>query len=315
MLSSTTPSPHYSSSNNRNEQTSNFRNIIKGEAIAGVVSSWVSVTALCPFDVLKTRLQAQPHSQSMARVSKLMFQNEGFIAFWRGLGPSMLLAVPSKAVYFPCYRTIKNSLDHQLPTTSPLIAGMTARSMTALITCPIEYVRTNAQASTAGTPVYAQAFNGPPSRLWTGVGAMILRDAPFSALLWFGYETLNPKLSNIMPYPSLANLTAGSIAGVFGATLTIPFDVIKTRSQAAIGSQRSFRSTFNLIMATDGTRGLFRGLTPRLLKIAPGFGLMMLVYEQTRTFIQNNSHFNSFNQKSAFSKSPSSSSSSPTNLT
>ncbi|GAA6026101.1 hypothetical protein JCM10207_008766, partial [Rhodosporidiobolus poonsookiae] len=68
------------------------------------------------------------------------------------------------------------------------------------------------------------------------------------------------------------------------ATLTNPFDVIKTRRQAASSSASPVRRTSTLslmreIAREEGVRGWFRGLTPRLAKVGPACGLMIGCYE------------------------------------
>ena len=64
---------------------------------AGAVASFVSVLALQPLDVLKTRIQenqkiATSHSGStevantLLRTVSVQYQQEGIISFWRGTG-------------------------------------------------------------------------------------------------------------------------------------------------------------------------------------------------------------------------------------
>ncbi|CAD6983429.1 unnamed protein product, partial [Tilletia controversa] len=100
------------------------------------------------------------------------------------------------------------------------------------------------------------------------------------------------------------SFASGSISGSAAALLTQPFDVIKTRLQteARVGGRSSespsasgttssirtsrasaqSRSTFVVareIFAKEGSAGLFKGLSPRIAKVAPACGVMIASFE------------------------------------
>lgn len=59
---------------------------------------------------------------------------------------------------------------------------------------------------------------------------------------------------------------AGAGAGLVGATVTCPLDVIKTKLQASSNSRyRGLVHTFEQILVDEGVRGLYRGLGPTIL--------------------------------------------------
>lgn len=108
---------------------------------------------------------------------------------------------------------------------------------------------------------------------------------------------------------------AGAVSGSVAAVATHPFDLVKTRLQASMGpaSQRrasgaarqsstqngrhpnaasstarkvvSSRtlSALRTILTEEGPMGLFRGLSPRIAKVAPACGLMIGSYEAVGT--------------------------------
>jgi hypothetical protein len=126
--------------------------------------------------------------------------------------------------------------------------------------------------------------------LWRGLPATLLRDIPFSgaaqplllgpfilcclcggiccclltkpgawasALYWMGYENLKPAL--VKSFPSRDNklslraaLLAGALSGTCAATLTLPFDVVKTQLQSRLGES------------------LFAGTSPRRKRVSCG---------------------------------------------
>lgn len=108
-----------------------------------------------------------------------------------------------------------------------------------------------------------------PRVLWRGLLPTLLRDVPFSAMYWVGYEHFRRVLGyhyhgqltrvlflvywcSLRKTPPLLSLTtgakfreseppigiafaSGALSGAFAATLTLPFDVIKTWQQSLLG--------------------------------------------------------------------------------
>ena len=65
-----------------------------------------------------------------------------------------------------------------------------------------------------------------------------------------------------------------------------PLSLIRTRLQAHSSNDPtmdSMKSIFDHITKTEGYRGLYRGLTPNFLKVAPAVGISYVVYEHTRS--------------------------------
>lgn len=87
---------------------------------------------------------------------------------------------------------------------------------------------------------------------------------------------------------------SGAIAGTLAAILTHPFEVLKTAQQFQYNpkqleqlpvdlSKAGLYGTSRYILLTRGFKGLFTGLLPRTLKIAPSCAVMLSSYDLTKT--------------------------------
>ncbi|KAG6368079.1 hypothetical protein INS49_002279 [Diaporthe citri] len=204
-------------------------------------------------------------------------RNEGFFTLWRGLSPTLLMAIPANMIYFPGYEWLR--YDKRSPVASmnanyaPLVAGILARVVAATAIGPMELFRTRLQASHGDTATshVKDTLNSMRSQLkthgyrslWRGLSLTLWRDVPFSGMYWWGYETIRGKLIDarerskgrtVAGGPRARRMSqshenhretfvdsflAGSLSGAFACIATMPFDVGKTRTQVYNESGRS----------------------------------------------------------------------------
>ncbi|KAL3815109.1 hypothetical protein ACJIZ3_016377 [Penstemon smallii] len=206
------------------------------------------------------------HYRGTLDVFYKVVRQEGFSRLWRGTNASLALAIPSVGIYMPLYDIFRNYMEEitsrNNPTLKPyvpLVAGSLARSI-ACITCyPVDLARTRMQAfkhNQAGvkppgvlktligvvSPVKNANYQAFQSYriLWTGLGAQLARDVPFSAICWSSLETIRRRiLSRIgdeagAPSVFAANFCGGFVAGSLAAASTCPLDVARTRRQIEV---------------------------------------------------------------------------------
>jgi hypothetical protein len=80
----------------------------------------------------------------------------------------------------------------------------------------------------------------------------------------------------------LATLFCGAASGMTSTILTYPCDTIRRRMQIQslhIQKEMNIQQNFQLILQKEGYRGLYRGLTPELMKVIPMVGVMFTCYE------------------------------------
>ncbi|KAF3439903.1 hypothetical protein FNV43_RR18181 [Rhamnella rubrinervis] len=250
---------------------------------------------------------------------------EGFSRLWRGTNASLALAVPTVGIYLPCYDIFRNMMEdfttHNAPNLTPyvpLVAGSVARSL-ACVTCyPIELARTRMQAfieTQTGlkppgvwktllgvvNPVKHSNFHQHLNYrfLWTGLGAQLARDVPFSAVCWSTLEPIRRRILGIVGDEASvasvlgANFSAGFASGSIAAAVTCPLDVARTRRQIEKDHARALkmttRKTLVEIWGDGGIKGLFTGIGPRVGRAGPSVGIVVSFYEVVKYALRTSS--------------------------
>ncbi|XP_010915709.1 mitochondrial carrier protein MTM1 isoform X8 [Elaeis guineensis] len=228
-----------------------------------------------------------------------------------------LLDCGEVGIYLPCYDILRNWIEeftiHSCPNLTPyapLVAGSISRSLACLACSPIELARTRMQQAfkesrTGARPLgmwrtllgvlsphrstnYIENLQGY-CVLWTGVGAQLARDVPFSAICWSTLEPIRRSLLGLVGEEGNAasvigaNFSAGFVAGSFAAAATCPLDVAKTRRQIekdpAKVLKMTTRRTLAEIWRKEGVKGLFTGVGPRVGRAGPSVGIVVSFYE------------------------------------
>ncbi|RXI08310.1 hypothetical protein DVH24_022454 [Malus domestica] len=246
-----------------------------------------------------------------------IIRQEGFSRLWRGTNAGLALAVPTVGIYLPCYDVFRNQLEEftarNAPSTTayvPLVAGSLARSLACATCYPIELARTRMQAfkviQNGGKPPgvlktlfgvisHVKTTSNVQSNLqgyrvlWTGMGAQLARDVPFSGICWATLEPLRRKLLGLVGDEASAlnilgaNFSAAFVAGSLAAAATCPLDVAKTRRQIENDPIRAMkmttRQTLLEIWRGGGLKGLFTGVGPRVARAGPSVGIVVSFYE------------------------------------
>lgn len=93
---------------------------------------------------------------------------------------------------------------------------------------------------------------------------------------------------------SVYRFTLGSIAGAVGATAVYPIDLVKTRMQnqrsgSFVGElmYRSSADCFKKVIRHEGFTGLYRGLVPQLIGVAPEKAIKLTVNDLVRDKLMN----------------------------
>ncbi|GAB4826282.1 Carrier protein, mitochondrial [Ancistrocladus abbreviatus] len=252
-----------------------------------------------------------------------IIRQEGFARLWRGTNAGLALAVPMVGIYLPCYDVFRDYMevfvDQNVPSMKPfvpLVAGSLARSLACTTCYPIELAKTRMQAfkETGKKPpgvwktllgIISNVNNTNNSWnklqnyrvLWTGLGAQLARDVPFSAICWSTVEPIRKRLSALVGDEANAvsvlgaNFSAAFIAGSLAAAATCPLDVARTRRQIEKDPVKALRMTTKQtlieVWRDGGLRGLFAGVGPRVGRAGPSVGIVVSFYEVVKYLLQH----------------------------
>lgn len=110
------------------------------------------------------------------------------------------------------------------------------------------------------------------------------------------YQELKKQAHRFQPdlvdLPSYQHMIIGLISGAMGPFSNAPIDTIKTRlqkSSAAEGESAWTRITLiaREMWRQEGVRSFYKGLSPRVLRVAPGQAIVFAVYERVKTLVEN----------------------------
>ncbi|KAA1069605.1 hypothetical protein PGT21_029409 [Puccinia graminis f. sp. tritici] len=355
--------------------------------VAGGLGGMCGAIVTAPFDLVKTRLQSSTYHADRSQIPRFTFSSssssaipttstttttatpnrlfyhfidtgriirdihrlEGFQALFRGLGPTLVGAIPARAINFYVYGMGKEFYCRLITPTSDnsstlvhICSAITAGIATSTATNPIWVVKTRLQLDVPSS--------NPPSRSTVrtagalaidlaarpSINSSILPQLPNSSNL--SNRLLNPLgnslqcISKIYRQEGIPGFYRGLSASYLGVTegtiqwtlyekfkrlgshfiadqdnrqegtwstkmaaagaakliatgITYPHEVVRTRMRQkppplpAKSKYVGLVSTFRVILAEEGLKAFYGGLSPHLLRVVPNAAVMYTVYE------------------------------------
>lgn len=254
-----------------------------------------------------------PANINFIGVGSRIVQKEGFPALYKGLGAVVSGIVPKMAIRFFSFELYKGFMaDSQGHVTfgQTFLAGLGAGVTEAvLVVTPMDVVKIRLQAQrhsladpldipkyrNVGHAAYLMVREEGLSALWKGVTLTALRQATNQAVNFTAYQELKDwllKKQQLDALPSYQHLIAGGLSGALGPISNAPIDTIKTRIQrsTALPGENGwsrFMRVSRQIYVEEGWRAFYKGLTPRLLRVAPGQAITFMVYERIQKWLSS----------------------------
>nr|XP_002129093.1 solute carrier family 25 member 40-like [Ciona intestinalis] len=114
--------------------------------MAGAIARGGTVTVISPLELIRTKMQSQQLSyRELTEVIKTSVRKSGFISLWRGWSATMLRDVPFSMMYWYMYEELKTRVNTSSLFLQSFISGFCAGTTAAIVTLPLDVVKTSRQ--------------------------------------------------------------------------------------------------------------------------------------------------------------------------
>ena len=221
--------------------------------------------------------------------------------------------MPESAVKFGSYEASKRAVakleGHNEPRNisapAQFVAGGVAGMISQAVVYPLDTLKFRMQCETVpggehgnrlilSTARKMWARNGIVS-FYRGLPMGLIGMFPYAAIDLFTFETLKKTIvkrnmknfnykneENALP-GNFSLALMGGVSGAIGASAVYPLNLLRTRlqSQGTASHPRTYNGMFDVTRQTlrfEGVRGLFKGLTPNLLKVVPAVSIVSCTF-------------------------------------
>ncbi|KAI0218393.1 Calcium-binding mitochondrial carrier protein SCaMC-1-A [Lamellibrachia satsuma] len=270
--------------------------------LAGGAAGILSRTCTAPLDRLKVILQVHgnKHDIKMTSGFRHMVKEGGYRSLWRGNGINVIKIAPESALKFMVYEQIKRLMkadpSQELGIMQRFAAGSLAGVCAQSAIYPMEVLKTRlvlrktgqySGISDCARKVYAA--DGIKS-FYRGYLPNILGIIPYAGIDLAIYETLKGVYTERHPKNEdpgvLVQLACGTVSSTCGQLASYPLALVRTKLQAKVeGAANTMVGMFRTIIENEGPRGLYRGITPNFIKVAPAVSISYVVYEHVRKLL------------------------------
>lgn len=271
---------------------------------------------------------AAPVTASLGPIgtARRIIQREGFLSLYKGLSAVYTGIIPKMSIRFVSfeqYREVFQSMvgpppsGTQFHTSVNFTAGLASGLTEAiLIVTPAEVCKIRMQSqynslmdpsqlarrkytNVAQTAIVIVKEEGIGA-LYKGIVPTMMRQGCNQAVNFSTYNFFKKKLLQRQNKKELVHwqsLVLGGISGGFGPMVNNPLDVVKTRMQKQVikpGKQAKYTGivqAIKLIAKDEGLMALWKGITPRLMRIMPGQAITFMIYEAVSSSLTQKGYF------------------------
>ncbi|GAA6047514.1 hypothetical protein JCM3770_005784 [Rhodotorula araucariae] len=291
--------------------------------VAGGGAGMAEALACHWLDTVKVRMQLSrsgkgtgTKARGFIATAMHIVRKESPLGLYKGLGAVVTGIVPKMAIRFASFEQYKHFLANKetgkTSGTAIFFAGLGAGVTEAvMVVCPMEVVKIRLQAQVHSmsdpldVPKYRNAAHAlylilreeGPKTLYRGVALTALRQATNQAANFTAYTQLKTTLQRWQPeypdggLPAWQTSIIGLISGAVGPFTNAPIDTIKTRIQRATALKGEtawtrFTTVSGQMFREEGPKAFYKGITPRVARVAPGQAVVFTVFERLKTYIE-----------------------------
>lgn len=277
--------------------------VLKEVVVSGISVS-IANTATNPLDMVKTRMQLQPvgHRVGMFRTMGMVVADEGVLALWKGLTPSLMRGMFFGGLRLGMYTPTKQWLVEReraaaggggaapqgVSMSTKVLAGTISGTGAALVCSPTELLKTRMQAAAAGHStmdvirqvVRQDGFLG----LYRGATPGVVRSSVLTATQCATYDEAKRWVMSNLGWEDGINtqLVTGLATGLVSTTITNPVDVIKTNMFTSGSKSGGPIQTARDVYQRAGMKGFLRGWSASYMRLGPQTLVMFMAAEKMR---------------------------------
>ncbi|KAF9650953.1 mitochondrial carrier [Thelephora ganbajun] len=277
------------------------------ELIAGSVGGAAQVLVGQPLDTIKTRAQIAPRDMFKGPMDVFIqtVRKEGALGLYKGMLSPLLGIAGVNSLLFASYGLSKRIVtpfgELSLPQTA--LAGAMAGAANAILASPVEMFKVRMQGQ-YGSPS-DQRLSAVFREMWSewgfrkgvmrGYWVTVAREIPAYAGFYTAYEFSKRKFAKKYgeQLPVWALLASGATGGVSYWLACYPLDVVKSRVQLRktppVGTPVQYiaHELKEIVVESRSFSGLFRGLTPSLLRSIPAAASTFAAFEIAREYLKD----------------------------
>ncbi|KAI9760961.1 MAG: Twinfilin-1 [Chaenotheca gracillima] len=294
--------------------------------IAGGGAGMMEALVCHPLDTIKVRMQLsrrarQPGAtkRGFLKTGVEIVKRETPLGLYKGLGAVVTGIVPKMAIRFTSFEWYKalaaNKETGAVSGQGTFFAGLAAGVTEAVaVVTPMEVIkiRLQAQHHSMSDPLDIPKYRNAAHALYTvlkeeGVGALYrgvsltaLRQGSNQAVNFSAYTEFKQLLQDLQPayhdkeLPVYQTMFIGLVSGAMGPLSNAPIDTIKTRLQKtpAHPNETAIQRITSIardMWKQEGSRAFYKGITPRIMRVAPGQAVTFTVYEYLKEKLERSS--------------------------
>lgn len=273
--------------------------LIKSVGAAGC-SAVITVTAVHPIDVVKTRLQVSGNgvrnykALGINGTIKTILREEGLRAFWKGIDAAWLREASYTSLRLGLYDPIKNimGVNNKSNFFMKFAAGSLAGGIGSLFGNPFDVIKTRMMTFEGKEPktflyTFINIYKSRKLDLYKGLQANIIRACVLNGTKMACYDQIKETITqtNMIPAGIPTQFCSAFGAGFFMAIMVSPFDMIRTQlmnQSSAAKMYSGFVDCFVKIVKEKGFAGLYTGFIPIWARFAPNACLQFIIFEQIK---------------------------------
>jgi len=281
----------------------------------GGISAAVSKTAAAPIERVKLLIQNQDEMIKAGRLDRRYTgiiecfsrttKDEGVVALWRGNTANVIRYFPTQALNFAFRDTYKAMFNFKKDRdgywwwmAGNLASGGAAGATSLLFVYSLDYARTRlANDAKSAKKGGERQFNGLVdvyrktlasdgiAGLYRGFGPSVAGIIVYRGLYFGMYDSIKPVvLVGNLEGNFLASFLLGWCVTTGAGIASYPLDTIRRRMMMTSGEAVKYKSSFDAfqkIVATEGTKSLFKGAGANILRGVAGAGVLS-IYDQVQ---------------------------------